>query len=105
MNCVPQHALVSKGLDPEEVMAEQVVTLQQQQLVIHMLLLLWPKGLEGTESAMAAAAGGALAPTSQPAAGGASAHMAQPVAAAAGAVGVKQLCQRLLLLLIAVTIG
>ena len=61
INRVAGHVLVSEGLDPEQVMAEHAVTLPQLQLVINMLLLLWPKGTAAAP-AVAAAGGAAAAP-------------------------------------------
>ena len=74
---VPARLPKCQGLGPEEVMGEHVVTLQQLQLVVNMLLLLWPKGTAaataGAAAGAAAGAEGAAAPAPTPLAPGAAA--------------------------------
>ena len=51
---VPGHALSCERLNTEEVVPEEVVTLEQLQLMINMMLLLWPRDLTGASAATAA---------------------------------------------------
>ena len=79
VNQVAGRVLLCQGLDQEEVGVEQEVTLQQLQLVINMLLLLWPKG---TAAGPAIAAAGEAASVASAAAAG-EGYMPQQAAAAA----------------------
>ena len=59
VNQVAGQLLPCQGIGPEEVRAEHVVTVQQLQLVVNMLLLLWPKGAAAATAGAAAGAEGA----------------------------------------------
>ena len=61
VNRVPARLPKCQGLGPEEVMAEHVVTLQQLQLMVNVLLLLWPKGAGAATAGAASGAEGAAA--------------------------------------------
>ena len=107
---VPGHVSPCAGLTPEVVVPEEMVTLEQLQLIIHVLLLLWPRCYTGaaasaasTAAAAATGAGGnrmasagvasgtanitARAAADRGSTGGAgtSAHLPQPAAAATAA--------------------